>query len=60
MSTPPSRLDAPADAPTTVSEELRSFAFLAVVMAPIVAVLIVAGYGFLVWFYQMFAGPPQA
>ena len=46
--------------PSTASEELRSFGFLAVVMAPIVAVLVVAGYGFLVWFYQIFAGPPHS
>ncbi len=49
----------PADAsPSTRSEELRSFLFLAVVMAPILAVVTVAGYGFIVWVYQMFAGPP--
>jgi nitrate reductase NapE len=27
-------------------------------MAPIIAGAIVAGYGFLVWMYQLFAGPP--
>ncbi|RYE38512.1 MAG: periplasmic nitrate reductase, NapE protein [Hyphomicrobiales bacterium] len=44
--------------PSTRQEEGRSFLFLAVVMVPILAVLIVAGYGFAVWIYQMFAGPP--
>jgi nitrate reductase NapE len=44
--------------PSTRKEEGRSFAFLAVVMAPVLAVLIVASYGFAVWFYQMLAGPP--
>ena len=39
-------------------EELRSFIFLAVVMAPVLAVMIVGGYGFLVWMFQLFAGPP--
>lgn len=39
-------------------EEGRSFLFLAIVMVPVLAVLIVAGYGFAVWIYQMFAGPP--
>jgi len=29
-----------------------------VVMAPVLAGLIVAGYGFAVWVYQMIAGPP--
>lgn len=40
------------------TEERRSFIFLAVVMAPALAVMIVTGYGFLVWMYQMIAGPP--
>jgi len=28
------------------------------VMAPVLAVIVVAGYGFAVWIYQLFAGPP--
>ncbi|MDN3919154.1 periplasmic nitrate reductase, NapE protein [Roseateles violae] len=40
------------------SEELRSFLFLSVVMAPALAVIIVTGYGFLVWMLQIFTGPP--
>ncbi|MDQ8022555.1 MAG: periplasmic nitrate reductase, NapE protein [Moraxellaceae bacterium] len=42
----------------TKAQELRSFLFLTAVMAPALAVITVAGYGFLVWFYQLFAGPP--
>jgi nitrate reductase NapE len=42
----------------TRSQERRSLVFLSVVMAPVLAVAIVAGYGFLVWIFQMFAGPP--
>ena len=42
----------------TKTQEWRSFLFLSVVMAPLLAVIIVAGYGFLVWMYQLFAGPP--
>ena len=42
----------------TKAQELRSFLFLSVVMAPVLAVMIVGGYGFLVWMYQVFAGPP--
>lgn len=38
--------------------ELRAFLLLAVVMAPVLAVIIVAGYGFLVWMFQIVAGPP--
>ena len=39
-------------------EEWRSFLFFTVVMAPVLAVVIVTGYGFLVWMYQLLAGPP--
>jgi periplasmic nitrate reductase NapE len=40
------------------TEERRSFVFLTVVMAPVLAVMIVSGYGFAVWIYQLLAGPP--
>jgi nitrate reductase NapE len=43
---------------TTRTEELRSVLFLAFVMAPVVAVAVVSGYGFLVWMFQLVAGPP--
>ena len=33
-------------------EEFRSWLFLTVVMAPVLAVLIVSGYGFVVWMLQ--------
>jgi nitrate reductase NapE len=46
------------EAPSTRTEEWRSFLFFTVVMAPVLAVLLVGGYGFLVWMYQLFAGPP--
>ena len=41
-------------------EEARSFAFLTIVMAPVLAGILIAAYGFIVWFYQMFSGPPHA
>lgn len=44
--------------PPTRGQELRAFLLLAVLMAPILAVLIVSAYGFLVWAFQMVAGPP--
>jgi nitrate reductase NapE len=50
----------PDSAPSTKQEEWRSFLFFTVVMAPALAVVIVSGYGFLIWIYQMFAGPPGA
>lgn len=42
------------------TEEFRTFIFLTVVMAPVLAVMTVGGYGFIVWVYQIFAGPPGA
>ncbi len=39
--------------------ELLVFFFLAFVLAPILAVVIVAGYGFCVWMYQIVMGPPS-
>jgi nitrate reductase NapE len=38
--------------------ELLSFLFLTIVLAPVLSVAIVGGYGFLVWIFQMIAGPP--
>jgi periplasmic nitrate reductase NapE len=39
-------------------EERRSFLFLTVVMAPVMSVVIVGGYGFVIWMSQLFTGPP--
>lgn len=38
--------------------EWLTFLFLTVFLAPMVSVAIVGGYGFLIWIYQIFAGPP--
>ncbi|MCH8037180.1 MAG: periplasmic nitrate reductase, NapE protein [Proteobacteria bacterium] len=38
--------------------ELWGFFFLTVIFAPVLAVAIVGGYGFLVWMYQLVQGPP--
>lgn len=46
--------------PSTRTEELRSFLFFTIVMAPLLAVAIVGGYGFLVWMYQLVSGPPTS
>ncbi len=45
--------------PFAKGQELRSFLFLSVVMAPVLAGIVVAGYGFLVWMVQLVAGPPS-
>jgi nitrate reductase NapE len=50
-------MDTPRPADTR-TEERRSFLFLTVVMAPVLAVVIVGGYGFVVWMVQLLAGPP--
>lgn len=42
--------------PSTRQEELRTFLFLTVVLAPLLAVMVVGGYGFLVWMYQLLTG----
>jgi nitrate reductase NapE len=42
----------------TKRDEWRSFVFLTVVMVPVLAVIIVAGYGFAVWMTQLISGPP--
>ncbi len=38
--------------------EFRAFLFLTIVLAPVLSVVIVGGFGFLVWMYQLMAGPP--
>lgn len=38
--------------------EWIAFLILAVFLAPILSVLIVGGYGFLVWITQIIMGPP--
>ena len=40
--------------------ELLLFLFITVVLFPVLSVLIVGGYGFGVWIWQMFSGPPTA
>ncbi|MGM8226925.1 periplasmic nitrate reductase, NapE protein [Cellvibrio sp. ARAG 10.3] len=39
-------------------KEWRLFIFIIVFLFPILSVAIVGGYGFVVWMYQLFAGPP--
>ena len=46
--------------PPTKAQEVRAFLLLSVIMAPVLAFLLVAGYGFLVWMIQLAAGPPGA
>ncbi|MEE4191302.1 MAG: periplasmic nitrate reductase, NapE protein [Halieaceae bacterium] len=39
-------------------EERNAFVVLAVFLAPVLAVAIVGGYGFIVWMSQLILGPP--
>ncbi len=38
--------------------ELQVFLFLTIVLAPLIAVLAVGGFGFMVWLSQLILGPP--
>lgn len=38
--------------------ELHTFVFLSVILAPILSITIVGGYGFLIWISQIILGPP--
>jgi len=38
--------------------ELQLFLFITVVLFPMLAVAVVATYGFLVWMWQLINGPP--
>lgn len=47
----------PLPAPTKAGE-LLAFLILAVLIWPVIAVVVVGGWGFIVWVFQMLAGPP--
>lgn len=42
----------------TLRDERFAFILLAVVLAPVLSVAIVGGYGFIVWMSQLILGPP--
>ncbi|WP_293812384.1 periplasmic nitrate reductase, NapE protein [uncultured Bosea sp.] len=60
MTTETAGASGPEAAPerATRRAEFLAFLTLAVLIWPIVAVGIVGGYGFLVWMFQLVAGPP--
>ncbi|MFT6580424.1 MAG: periplasmic nitrate reductase, NapE protein [Alphaproteobacteria bacterium] len=45
--------------PETRKRELSGFLFLTVVLAPALSIILVGGYGFAIWIYQLLAGPPS-
>ena len=42
----------------TKRDELQTFIFLAVILAPILAFTVVGGYGLVIWISQLMLGPP--
>ncbi|MEH6570610.1 MAG: periplasmic nitrate reductase, NapE protein, partial [Halioglobus sp.] len=46
------------DNPPTEALERRAFILLVVFLAPILAFMVVGGYGFAVWMSQLVLGPP--
>lgn len=44
--------------PSGKRQEMQVFLFLTVVLFPLLAIGIVAAYGFIVWMWQLIAGPP--
>ena len=43
----------------TKKQEWRVFVFLALFLAPILSVMIVGSYGFIVWMSHLLLGPPS-
>ncbi len=50
-------IESTSSAPARKSEFL-GFLFLTVVLAPVASVVVVGGYGFMIWMFQLIAGPP--
>ena len=52
------RMQSNESTPTSKGREFRTFLFLAVILAPALAVITVGGLGLAIWIFQMIAGPP--
>lgn len=44
--------------PAAEKQERRTFILLVVFLAPVLSIMIVGGYGFIVWMSQLLLGPP--
>lgn len=57
---PPASQDSPSipSGRSRRRSEWLTFLFLTVILAPVLAIAVVGSYGFLIWIYQMIAGPP--
>lgn len=40
------------------SKEIRLFLFIVVCLFPLISIMVVGGYGFTIWFFQLLFGPP--
>ncbi|MGY5451506.1 trimethylamine N-oxide reductase system protein TorE [Agarivorans sp. MS3-6] len=40
------------------SSEWKTFLFITIILFPVLAVILVGGYGFTVWMLQLLMGPP--
>lgn len=58
MTDQPDKTGGRAPSPASRRKEMLTFLVLAFGIWPIVAVGVVGGYGFLIWMYQIVAGPP--
>lgn len=47
----------PSDTPAK-RQELTLFLLLTVVLAPVISLSIISGYGFFIWLSQIIGGPP--
>lgn len=41
------------------SHERNTFLFICIVMAPLLSIILVGGYGLIIWISQMIFGPPS-
>lgn len=55
-----STLGSDKDHVLTKRGERRVFLFIAVLLFPILSIILVGGYGFLIWMTQLIFGPPGA
>ncbi|MCL5041833.1 MAG: periplasmic nitrate reductase, NapE protein [Gammaproteobacteria bacterium] len=46
------------DSTHSKGDEARVFAFIVVLLFPLLAIALVGGYGFIIWMLHTFMGPP--
>lgn len=48
----------PAEPKALHRKEIKLFLFLVICLFPLISIMVVGGYGFIIWFFQMLYGPP--